>query len=42
MIKQEPSVDLVLKILDGIPLRPGRSLIMSVARAKFEQRDTDS
>lgn len=42
MIKQEPSVDLALKIIDGTPLRPGHSLIMSVTRAKFEQKGTDS
>jgi len=35
---KEPSVDLALKIIDGTPLRPGHSLIMSVTRAKFEQK----
>lgn len=37
-IQQEPSVDLALKILDGTPLRPGGQPIMSVTRAKFEQK----
>jgi len=35
---QEPSVELALKILDGTPLRPGGRPIMSVTRAKFEQK----
>eukprot|EP01018_Ginkgo_biloba_P015555 Gb_19844 [translate_table: standard] len=35
---KEPSVDLALQILDGTPLRPGDKQIMSVSRAKFEQK----
>ncbi|CAK9862425.1 unnamed protein product [Sphagnum jensenii] len=35
---KEPSVELALKILDGTPLRPGGRPIMSVTRAKFEQK----
>jgi len=31
-------VELALKILDGTPLRPGGQPIMSVTRAKFEQK----
>jgi HIV Tat-specific factor 1 len=31
-------VELALKILDGTPLRPGGRPIMSVTRAKFEQK----
>lgn len=36
--QQEPSVELALNILDGTPLRPGGKPIMSVTRAKFEQK----
>ncbi|KAK1288470.1 hypothetical protein QJS10_CPB19g00731 [Acorus calamus] len=35
---KEPSVDLAIKILDGTPLRPGGKIVMSVTRAKFEQK----
>ncbi|KAL6146975.1 hypothetical protein ACLB2K_057650 [Fragaria x ananassa] len=35
---KEPSVDLALKILDGTPLRLGGKVLMSVSRAKFEQK----
>ncbi|CAN1775300.1 HIV Tat-specific factor 1 [Linum perenne] len=35
---KEPSVDLALQILDGTPLRPGGTTLMSVSRAKFEQK----
>eukprot|EP00897_Mesotaenium_endlicherianum_P000914 jgi/Mesen1/10823/ME000093S10340 len=35
---KEPSVDLALRILDGAPLRPGDSRVMSVTLAKFEQK----
>ncbi|XP_050381075.1 splicing factor U2AF-associated protein 2 [Argentina anserina] len=35
---KEPSVDLALKILDGTPLRLGGKVLMSVTRAKFEQK----
>jgi hypothetical protein len=35
---KEPSVELALNILDGTPLRPGGRPIMSVTRAKFEQK----
>ncbi|XP_010549896.1 PREDICTED: splicing factor U2AF-associated protein 2 [Tarenaya hassleriana] len=35
---KEPSVDLAIQILDGAPLRPGDKLLMSVSRAKFEQK----
>ncbi|XP_024358078.1 splicing factor U2AF-associated protein 2 [Physcomitrium patens] len=35
---KEPSVDLALSILDGTSLRPGVGPIMSVTRAKFEQK----
>lgn len=35
---KEPSVDLALQLLDGTPLRPGGKQVMSVSRAKFEQR----
>ncbi|XP_019083831.1 PREDICTED: HIV Tat-specific factor 1-like [Camelina sativa] len=35
---KEPSVDLAIKILDGAPLRPADKLLMSVSRAKFEQK----
>ncbi|KAL1205820.1 Splicing factor U2af large subunit A [Cardamine amara subsp. amara] len=35
---KEPSVDLAIQILDGAPLRPADKLIMSVSRAKFEQK----
>ncbi|CAN1154255.1 Splicing factor U2AF-associated protein 2, partial [Linum perenne] len=35
---REPSVDLALQILDGTPLRPGGTTLMSVSRAKFEQK----
>ncbi|CAM6050416.1 unnamed protein product [Sphagnum compactum] len=35
---KEPSVELALNILDGTPLRPGGKPIMSVTRAKFEQK----
>ncbi|CAN1347242.1 HIV Tat-specific factor 1 homolog, partial [Linum perenne] len=38
IIKEEPSVDLALQILDGTPLRPGGTTLMSVSRAKFEQK----
>jgi HIV Tat-specific factor 1 len=31
-------VDLAIKILDGAPLRPADKLLMSVSRAKFEQK----
>uniref|UniRef100_A0A1J3CJ78 Splicing factor U2AF-associated protein 2 n=1 Tax=Noccaea caerulescens TaxID=107243 RepID=A0A1J3CJ78_NOCCA len=35
---KEPSVDLAIQILDGAPFRPGDKLVMSVSRAKFEQK----
>ncbi|CAN7067979.1 unnamed protein product [Brassica rapa subsp. trilocularis] len=35
---KEPSVDLAIQILDGAPLRPADKLLMSVSRAKFEQK----
>lgn len=35
---KEPSVDLAIQILDGTPLRPNDKLLMSVSRAKFEQK----
>ena len=35
-------MDVALKIIDESPLRPGHSLIMSVARAKLEQKGTYS
>ncbi|KAG0555053.1 hypothetical protein KC19_12G140400 [Ceratodon purpureus] len=35
---KEPSVDLALSILDGTTLRPGVGPVMSVTRAKFEQK----
>lgn len=35
---KEPSVDLALQILDGTPLRPGGKQLMSVSKAKFEQK----
>ncbi|KAH9310841.1 hypothetical protein KI387_025876, partial [Taxus chinensis] len=35
---KEPSVDLALQLLDGTPLRPGGKQVMSVSRAKFEQK----
>ncbi|KAG2300387.1 hypothetical protein Bca4012_011972 [Brassica carinata] len=35
---KEPSVDLAIQILDGAPLRPDDKLLMSVSRAKFEQK----
>lgn len=35
---KEPSVDLALKILDGTSLRPGDKELMTVTRAKFEQK----
>ncbi|KAJ4836478.1 hypothetical protein Tsubulata_043928 [Turnera subulata] len=35
---KEPSVDLAKKILDGAPLRDGSTLLMSVDKAKFEQK----
>ena len=41
-IKQGPSVDLAVKIIDGTPLRPGLSLVMCFTPAKFEQKGTDS
>lgn len=31
-------MDLAIKILDGAPLRPADKLLMSVSRAKFEQK----
>ncbi|RAL41931.1 unnamed protein product [Cuscuta campestris] len=35
---KEASVELAIKILDGAPLRPGDKILMSVTRAKFEQK----
>lgn len=35
---KEPSVDLAIQILDGTPLRPGGKQLMSVSKAKFEQK----
>lgn len=35
---KEPSVDLAIKILDGVPFRPGGKDSMTVSRAKFEQK----
>eukprot|EP00252_Welwitschia_mirabilis_P007474 TRINITY_DN18864_c0_g1_i1.p1 TRINITY_DN18864_c0_g1~~TRINITY_DN18864_c0_g1_i1.p1 ORF type:complete len:520 (-),score=142.31 TRINITY_DN18864_c0_g1_i1:396-1955(-) len=35
---KEPSVDLAIQLLDGTPLRPGGKQIMSVSKAKFEQK----
>ncbi|XP_042039757.1 splicing factor U2AF-associated protein 2-like [Salvia splendens] len=35
---KEPSVDLAIKILDGVPLRPDEKTPMSVSLAKFEQK----
>ncbi|KAG8639881.1 splicing factor U2AF-associated protein 2 isoform X1 [Manihot esculenta] len=35
---KEPSVDLAIQILDGIPLRPGGKIPMTVSQAKFEQK----
>ncbi|CAN8256116.1 unnamed protein product [Cochlearia groenlandica] len=35
---KEPSVDLAIQILDGAPLRPADKLLMSVSKAKFEQK----
>ncbi|CAA7018183.1 unnamed protein product [Microthlaspi erraticum] len=35
---KEPSVDLAIQILDGAPFRPADKLLMSVSRAKFEQK----
>lgn len=35
---KEPSVDLAIQILDGTPLRPGEKQLMSVSKAKFEQK----
>ncbi|CAH2072623.1 unnamed protein product [Thlaspi arvense] len=35
---KEPSVDLAIQLLDGAPLRLGDKLLMSVSRAKFEQK----
>ncbi|XP_042001070.1 splicing factor U2AF-associated protein 2-like [Salvia splendens] len=35
---KEPSVDLAIKILDGVPLRPDGKTPMSVSLAKFEQK----
>lgn len=31
-------MDLAIQILDGAPFRPGDKLLMSVSRAKFEQK----
>lgn len=31
-------MDLAIQILDGAPLRPADKLLMSVSRAKFEQK----
>lgn len=31
-------MDLAIQILDGAPLRPADNLLMSVSRAKFEQK----
>lgn len=35
---KEPSVDLAIQILDGTCLRPGGKQLMSVSKAKFEQK----
>eukprot|EP00250_Pteridium_aquilinum_P035410 c935_g1_i1 orf=302-1846(-) len=35
---KEPSVDLAIKLLDGAPFRPGGKELMTVTRAKFEQK----
>uniref|UniRef100_A0A1D1XIJ6 HIV Tat-specific factor 1 n=1 Tax=Anthurium amnicola TaxID=1678845 RepID=A0A1D1XIJ6_9ARAE len=35
---KEPSVALAIEILDGTPLRPGGKILMSVSKAKFEQK----
>ncbi|XP_031119722.1 splicing factor U2AF-associated protein 2-like [Ipomoea triloba] len=35
---KEPSVDLAIELLDGVPLRLGDKIPMSVTRAKFEQK----
>ncbi|KAH7434534.1 hypothetical protein KP509_06G021900 [Ceratopteris richardii] len=35
---KEPSVDLAIKLLDGAPFRAGGKELMSVSRAKFEQK----
>lgn len=35
---KEPSVDLAIKLLDGAPFRPGGTQLMTVTRAKFEQK----
>ncbi|KAI5060404.1 hypothetical protein GOP47_0024824 [Adiantum capillus-veneris] len=35
---KEPSVDLAIKLLDGAPFRPGGTELMTVNRAKFEQK----
>lgn len=35
---KDPSVDLAIKILDGMPLRLGEKIPMKVARAEFKQK----
>ncbi|MCO5572273.1 hypothetical protein L7F22_026026 [Adiantum nelumboides] len=35
---KEPSVELAIKLLDGAPFRPGGTELMTVNRAKFEQK----